>query len=92
MCVFPVLVLHHLTDLITSSQVHKPKTRLNNLRLITQLGIEVNAQGDIQANESGETNIPGILAVGDCALPTKTVIQAMASGAAAAAKLTCLFA
>ncbi|KAJ5244899.1 thioredoxin reductase [Penicillium chrysogenum] len=85
----------HLEDGRTITEgfiVHKPKTRLNNLRLITQLGIEVNAQGDIQANESGETNIPGILAVGDCALPTKTVIQAMASGAAAAAKLTCLFA
>ncbi|KAK0617475.1 hypothetical protein B0T14DRAFT_590197 [Immersiella caudata] len=54
-----------------------------------QLGLELTPAGDIMVKQPfGETSVPGVFAVGDCATPLKAVAQAVAMGALAAGGLS----
>lgn len=57
------------------------------LRLAEWLGdtVEKNKMGEIVIDKSGQTNIPGIFAAGDCTdTPYKQIIVSMGAGATAA--------
>jgi len=48
---------------------------------VKDLGLELTAQGDIQTSQPFySTNQSGVFAVGDCAVPIKVVVQAVATG------------
>lgn len=52
---------------------------------VEQLGLEVTEQGFIKTSPPFyATNVPGVLAVGDCATPFKAVTQAISMGTFAA--------
>lgn len=52
---------------------------------VKELGLELTEQGDIQTSQPFySTNQSGVFAVGDCAVPIKAVVQAVATGTFAA--------
>lgn len=54
-----------------------------------QLGLELTPTGDIQTTQPfGETTVPGVFAIGDCATQLKAVSQAVAMGTMAAGGLS----
>ena len=47
--------------------------------------VELSPRGEVLVNDRGETNLPGVLAAGDCTtVPYKQIIIAMGEGAKAA--------
>lgn len=68
--------------------VHRPKTELNG-PFAQQLSLQLTPQGDVLTTPPfGETSVPGVYAVGDCAAPGKIVANALATGAFAGAGAT----
>ncbi|MEL4504999.1 alkyl hydroperoxide reductase subunit F [Luteococcus sp. H138] len=52
---------------------------------LKESGIELSGRGEIEVNDRGETNVPGIFAAGDCStIPYKQIVVAQGSGATAA--------
>ncbi|TWR26669.1 NAD(P)/FAD-dependent oxidoreductase [Mucilaginibacter achroorhodeus] len=45
-----------------------------------QLGCDLTKAGHIQVNMFGETSVPGVFAIGDCASPMRSVANAVAAG------------
>ncbi|MCJ1380201.1 hypothetical protein MMC17_003304 [Xylographa soralifera] len=65
--------------------VHQPSTKMD-LKLINQLGLELDARGDIVNKPPFfQTSVPGVFAAGDCASPFKIIPMALFMGANAAA-------
>lgn len=65
--------------------VHQPATKIN-LALVDQLGLELDARGDILNKPPFfQTNVPGVFAAGDCATPFKIIPMALFMGANAGA-------
>lgn len=77
-------IVIHFDDLTTKTEAflaHESRTEING-PFAYQLGLDLTDQGNIKVAEPlYATNVPGVFAVGDCACPTKAVVQAMATGA-----------
>ncbi|KAN0096803.1 thioredoxin reductase glit [Hyaloscypha variabilis] len=68
--------------------VHNPKYKING-PFAEQLGLEMTERGDIKTvGMFGETSVQGVYAIGDCAVPMKSVTMAVASGTACAGGLS----
>lgn len=69
--------------------VHQPAKRQAVSQILTALGVELDARGDIKlVNPFGETTVPGVYAAGDAASLFKIVPAAVFSGASAGAGIT----
>ncbi|KIX09577.1 uncharacterized protein Z518_00657 [Rhinocladiella mackenziei CBS 650.93] len=66
--------------------LHNPKTEIDG-PFTRQLGLELTEDGALRT-EKYETSIEGVFAVGDCASTSRTILNAMASGMAAATRIT----
>jgi gliotoxin/aspirochlorine biosynthesis thioredoxin reductase len=67
--------------------VHNPQCQVSGPWAL-QLGLEMTARGDIATQAPFyETTVKGVYAVGDCAMPMKSVTMAVASGTACAGGL-----
>ncbi|MCJ1247524.1 hypothetical protein MMC30_004738 [Trapelia coarctata] len=77
-------VIIHFDDLTTKTEdflAHESRTEING-PFAYQLGLDLSDQGNIKVTEPlYATSVAGVFAVGDCACPTKAVVQAMATGA-----------
>ena len=60
--------------------LYKPATKLATPELIAQLGIELNAMGDIKVGMLGATNVSGVFAAGDCVNMLKDAAGAVNEG------------
>ncbi|KAF2972983.1 hypothetical protein GQX73_g506 [Xylaria multiplex] len=66
--------------------VHQPRTEINILPLVKQLGLELDDRGDIKNTPPFyQTDHPGVFVAGDCATPFKIIPMAMFMGAQAGA-------
>ncbi|MEM6431147.1 MAG: NAD(P)/FAD-dependent oxidoreductase [Deinococcota bacterium] len=73
------------TELTVQGIFVRPPMRLTAASLLTQLGCTLSECGSyVVTDDSGQTTIPGVYAVGDMASPGHAVILAAASGAQAA--------
>lgn len=67
---------------------HQPTSKAKG-PFAQQLSLELTPAGDIMVTQPfGETSVPGVFAVGDCATHLKAIAQAVAMGALAAGGLS----
>ena len=84
----PVAVAGSEFDLPVEVVVNAVGTRANPLLTATAPELALNKWGNIVADESGATNLPGVFAGGDMVRGGATVILAMGDGKLAAAAIT----
>jgi thioredoxin reductase len=83
-CGEEVRVLVHGGDSLTCDALFVQTELMLRVDLAEQLGAKLDNEGGIEVDSAGATNVPGVRAAGDAALPPQSVAAALGCGAVAA--------